>query len=465
MQIEYPYDTSDLTGVTSVIPGCSSHSHEDPPPDPLSPLNIRISVFMDGTLNNLFNTHVGGGQYSGEHVSYRNTYSNVARMAMNLVTVCSANTYHLPVYVQGIGSLAGRPDSPDPDVGTGWGSTGVEARVIACINHIRSRIQDLSRGNHVIQNLKIDAFGFSRGAAAARHFVHNVLQSGGTSLISTLRTNDHFAITEYRMPFIGLYDTVASFGVDRADDPLELNLDAIRLAQVEKVVQLAAADEHRFYFPLIDINSVPSPRGEQIFLPGAHSDIGGGYNNRDDGDRTEVNLDVFKIEEGTFGEKTNRIMQQKRYLERRGWYEPSELQWNPENPLSLVANRHHIGNQYSLVPLHIMKNKATVAELHFNLDDYPIPDWHDNLLGRIKTRIEDSRSDADTWLNASDEQLVRLRHLNLHFSSRYNEFAHLVGYKHGPQFYTAASPGTPESWSENNGHTLNGVRKRRIYHG
>ena len=78
---------------------------------------------------------------------------------------------------------------------------------------------------------------------------------------------------------MGLYDTVASFGIGHGTDTSDLKLDSITKARF--VYHLASDDEYRDNFPLTNINSC-GLRGIEFILPGVHSDIGGSYLNNDE---------------------------------------------------------------------------------------------------------------------------------------------------------------------------------------
>lgn len=137
----------------------------------------------------------------------------------------------------------------------------------------------------LIHHLEFDIFGFSRGAAAARHFANEVLKPGGGLLREVLRPGQFGLASGFdwardaRINFIGLFDTVAAIVDPRRGDwspsnhlnpGINLYLPA---GCARKVVQLTARDERRWNFAL---NSV-APEHQEIELPGAHSDIGGGY--------------------------------------------------------------------------------------------------------------------------------------------------------------------------------------------
>ncbi|MFJ5359320.1 T6SS phospholipase effector Tle1-like catalytic domain-containing protein, partial [Pectobacterium sp. CHL-2024] len=190
-----------------------------------------------------------------------------------------------------------------------------------------------------IHRIVFDVFGFSRGAAAARHFVNVIDQKADHPLVqaiantSTIRLKAGFdwaSRDDVRITFVGIFDTVAS-----SYHP-SLN---IRLQDdcAERVVHLTALDEVRKHFPLTRITptaigtSIPAHFTE-LALPGAHSDIGGGYYSRwslrnpnSDPALTEcLELERFMSEEATTTPETESraYLQAKAYAEEKiaqGW--------------------------------------------------------------------------------------------------------------------------------------------------
>jgi len=110
--------------------------------------------------------------------------------------------------------------------------------------------------------------------------------------------------------FTGLYDTVASYGVVHSNDTRELGLDAVRYSV--HVLQLAADDEHRSNFRLTNINSKGSL---EKFLPGVHSDVGGGYV---DGSDEEIKLNYTITSLAA-------LKKDRDFLVEQGWYLPTEI--------------------------------------------------------------------------------------------------------------------------------------------
>jgi RHS repeat-associated protein len=122
------------------------------------------------------------------------------------------------------------------------------------------------------ENVNIDIVGFSRGAAMARDFANRVAAG--------LRANKFKksgACVQIR--FVGLWDTVAQFGLNGADNT-EWNLSIPEEAM--NVFQAVALNEHRYAFPGEAIG-----RGTQKGFIGSHADIGGSYGT---GDLSDVAL-------------------------------------------------------------------------------------------------------------------------------------------------------------------------------
>lgn len=224
----------------------------------VDPAEHRIGIFFDGTQNNRNNSELREQceeaslpacksieKLIGTGSSFDGGPTNVARLRQAYAGSA--------IYIEGIGTNAGKADS-NLDMAFGTGATGVIARSEEGLAKISAMIASLPSGP-----VAVDVFGFSRGAAAARHFVNILLESNQGR--------------EVRVAFVGLFDTVAAIGPNTTDD----NNGAVRLYiapwAAEKVIQLAAQNEYRDNFAL---NSV-RPDHTEIKLFGTHSDIGGGY--------------------------------------------------------------------------------------------------------------------------------------------------------------------------------------------
>lgn len=275
-------------------------------------VTVRLGVFFDGTGNNRYNSQIGMdcqamaevnqnrhiAECAGRHVdpdsSYSMELSNIAKLATvychrpvaaNLGDGLKA---FWPIYVSGVGTLSGGRDSFWPGQSFGRGRTGVIAKVARAVKKVGSRLESFSLNNpgSVINALELDVFGFSRGAAAARHFVNEVLKQdkGGLEPVlnrrcTSLSPDFSWACGSVRLRVIGLFDTVAAVGGirdlanlgDARNDRVNLYLPP---GCADQVLHLVARDEARHNFSL---NSVMPHWSREIVLPGAHSDIGGGY--------------------------------------------------------------------------------------------------------------------------------------------------------------------------------------------
>lgn len=238
------------------------------------PRTLRIGVFFDGTGNNRYNSLEALGASPGEQhsISYTNALTNVALLYALYPSTNQASAGQPMMerlYVEGIGTTGGQADSLWSQV-TGRGCTGVVERVKQASQALAERVAQHAQASGALPSiaLQVDLFGFSRGAAAARHLA-NDLHRGRQSQFAQALSSQTSVDCRVSIGFIGLFDTVvavlAPFDDDRAGLDLEL---APGLA--EQMVQLVAGDEHRYHFPLV-------PTANDIVLPGAHSDIGGGY--------------------------------------------------------------------------------------------------------------------------------------------------------------------------------------------
>lgn len=128
----------------------------------------------------------------------------------------------------------------------------------------------------LINIINISIFGFSRGAALARAFSNDMLKKCITGKDDVLRYNG----VPIRMNFMGLFDTVASFGLPSLTIDTPFNEKNLVVSHaVERCVHYVAAHELRFSFPvdLIRKNGMLKPGWTETIYPGAHSDVGGGY--------------------------------------------------------------------------------------------------------------------------------------------------------------------------------------------
>ncbi|MDY4326825.1 DUF2235 domain-containing protein, partial [Pectobacterium brasiliense] len=333
---------------------------------------LRIGVFFDGTGNNTYNAESGlkkveqwlaetcadpaqrekelrGCQMGRLPVSdsAANDITNVGKLYDQYIF--GAKTLSAHSYISGIGTrdpVAGKEGmeyrsdnmlTKGLDLDFGGENTSIVGKVNqACEQSIVSAVmrdlEDVLPNIECIHRIVFDVFGFSRGAAAARHFVNVIDQKNNHPLVQaianipTIRLKAGFDWAnreDVRITFVGIFDTVAS-----SYHP-SLN---IRLQDdcAERVVHLTALDEVRKHFPLTRVTptaigtSIP-PHFTELALPGAHSDIGGGYYSRwslpnpnSDPALTEcLELERFMSEEAT----TTPDMESRAYHQARAYAE------------------------------------------------------------------------------------------------------------------------------------------------
>jgi len=336
---------------------------------PIPSVNITLNLFFDGTANNKTNVEAGYSyKESDGNDSFANDFSNVVR---GYDAIDPNEEMQVKVYVEGIGTVDLKSDNDwtgQPLLGGGLGDydRGIEAKVTkGCIKSAKAIKNKKSRfGNKTLDTLIINVFGFSRGAAAARHFLHVANSSasyfstdGGKIRIEPLhlyeesivgeKTKDHeFFLIDKKYKdwvktfgyfgaclvknelfpkhiifnFAGLYDTVASFGFDHRgkwlirNDTKQLGLTSVSKSRF--IFQIAADDEYRDNFDLTNIDSC-GLRGLEITLPGVHSDIGGGYKNGH-----EQLLDKYKYESSYVFKSSSKeeCEKFKRILITEGWF-------------------------------------------------------------------------------------------------------------------------------------------------
>ena len=278
-------------------------------------ITLTIGVFFDGTGNNTANTAARQGACTGEHFgmndaestsaleqciqqnhgvsgtaagSYLGYYSNVHWLNTLYSTdfPSHAEQGQQTIYIEGIGTETNAGDSTY-GMGTGQGDTGVLRKTDKAVAALTSAIKDyLAKPSETnvmaVRELQFDIFGFSRGAAAARHFANRIFSQDSAIVAAINAGLDGIAFSGTpggKTRFLGIFDTVAAIGTPvnglnpHSADSGDVNL-ALRPGVAEKVFHITAQHECRFNFAL---NSV-KPAWPELALPGAHSDIGGGYN-------------------------------------------------------------------------------------------------------------------------------------------------------------------------------------------
>jgi uncharacterized protein (DUF2235 family) len=161
-------------------------------------------------------------------------------------------------YERGVGTRFGRLGRIVGGI-TGLGARSRVGRALAKLD------QRLAHGD-----TNIDVIGFSRGAALALHFANQVW-------FRAQQRKRHLPIR-----FLGLWDTVPSFGVP--GNGLNIGWDLDVPDSVERCAHALALDERRKTFPpwrpLLRVHDVADPpRLTEVWFRGVHSDVGGGNRN------------------------------------------------------------------------------------------------------------------------------------------------------------------------------------------
>jgi|GEM_PF-352129 len=394
-------------------------------------LKLRIGVFFDGTGNNRFNSDSVYYKYKNQFPidemnypenkltetatkrkiksfvpesgsSYWNNYSNVALLhdlyqeKIEFDRTNNIANIQFRQYVEGIGTLDGEQDD---FIGSGLAESdrGVIKRVNQCCENIVTQllkkltINKISLENLHIEEIKFDIFGFSRGAAAARHFCNEILKrklitektknpigqlkftevptpipsikdiqkkeldfilkekidatlqtSNTGSIMSVLFRNKlsiDYPVENVTVEFLGIFDTVISQLLEKMNiidsaktikdnenivkilskpiilgtqtiippiDPVSSTLKALvplageiivdkllklnaeiadlpkintelKHTSIKKIFHIMAMSDWRKNFPVTPVNDSENVR--QLWMLGAHSDIGGGYSN------------------------------------------------------------------------------------------------------------------------------------------------------------------------------------------
>lgn len=313
---------------------------EKAPDDPKDkkPLTIRIILLCDGTNNNKaniverekFEANVHSEAYdnfgNGLDTSYDNGRTNIAAMEPHVKDGegVGGYSYVAKIYVQGQGTTQFEADDT-PGLAMGALASGVFERaregIREALNLLYTKL--LSKKvpeEYFIKQVDVDVFGFSRGAATARHAIH-VLTTEESTVISDPMGIGHelvvtnqplfdrlritYGYTEMRADkvkiiFAGLYDTVVSVNASQLKPTWLANntRNQKAVAKARCALHLAAADEHRQDFPLHKIKSaLDAGTGAEYYLPGVHSDIGGSYNlaNQSLIDNNQNNAEIREI--------------------------------------------------------------------------------------------------------------------------------------------------------------------------
>lgn len=377
-------------------------------------VSITLGIFFDGTLNNKTNTierrdktdaYKKKGGNPKDNNSYNNDWSNVARLWDNY-------DKNFGIYIEGIGTDDKEKDSM-LGYAFGTGSTGIRGKVKKGCEEIVKKVKNIKNAKKAdkIEVLTFDVFGFSRGAAAARNFVHEIGKSKYKATTKTYAQrevvvtltydSDGDSVSSKQLPkwghlglkleeagitvdvlkirFLGIYDTVSSYSKnlsampDFHNDVEELSLNDIGRAQT--VIHFVAENEHRENFDLTNTHV-----GIEKIFPGVHCDVGGAY---EDGTETWEEIE-------TSWTTSTKLEALRSKLIADAWYTKEQLSISPGFYLSLKGTRDLV-KRYSYVPLHFMAEygaQQTVPLTVKKLINETYSITSDPLLMRVKDRLK-----------------------------------------------------------------------------
>ncbi|MCH2075439.1 MAG: DUF2235 domain-containing protein [Rhodobacteraceae bacterium] len=237
---------------------------------------LNVGIFFDGTYNNAYDQSI----LATNVWRLFNHYKERSDAIFSSDGSCKIEDF-ARTYIPGIGSESGGFDRGFGGF-SGYGEDGIFDKLEQGVTGLREAI-DESGGLDYVTEVRIDIFGFSRGAATARVFASAIAAAG---------------VAKIKTRFLGLYDTLGSFGMpgDRFQSYptaprtiqgkpgahvssslvpmfnvgiLDLNIHG---STAETVFQIAADDEYRAFFPLSSV--LPGGQCTEVFCPGSHGDIG-----------------------------------------------------------------------------------------------------------------------------------------------------------------------------------------------
>ncbi|MDR3026197.1 DUF2235 domain-containing protein [Chryseobacterium sp.] len=217
---------------------------------------ISVGIFFDGTGNNGVNI-LSSDKPLSNNESYYGTFTNIYKLYSLFIG-------DEKIYIEGIGTVTGSEDNnfamatcANPPYDNGYSS---DDKLQKAGDFVQQIIHDQAKEYHFY------IYGFGRGGMLARTFCNQLLT--------------HYSLGNCRIKFLGAFDTVES----KPFNTYNLNIPA----QVENALHICAVNESRFFFPLTGFfenskimedqkSENASSVWKEIFVPGDHADIGGGY--------------------------------------------------------------------------------------------------------------------------------------------------------------------------------------------
>lgn len=405
---------------------------------------LRIGVFFDGTGQNNPND-----AYKEKWGNKSRT--NVARL-FDAYPEKTGESY--AIYISGVGTVdgidmsgernpiidAGEDETMMGQVAGVFDDTGAFRKWQSLLGRLRIIIADLIDTGFYqkINHIEFDVFGFSRGAALARHFINAALEGvpdylnkekghnpvdiypnlfGNESHEAFNKdNNDFYSIDMTRrisVRFAGLFDTVGSFYWAGNEDEGNFIL-GLNQKSAKTVFQICAKHEYRKNFPLTALdggegmNAFADGTFYQEVFPGCHTDIGGGYPSKEQYGRTDLperlnrpvdsTYNRHQIKTTSFYEKYKTDLQQisnayeatdftNRMLEKENqeWAKHTQDTSQLHAEVKLVDGQllyYHfvpISNALSGLTLERMKQQGEMHGIEWNNNEFPpLPDYENS---------------------------------------------------------------------------------------
>lgn len=350
------------------------------------------------------------------------------------------DVYRFNIYVEGAGTKTMNDGSNLLGSGFGNGDTGVVALVSKAVMMVSNIVKGFKSKR---PELHFDVFGFSRGATCARLFAFLIARDG-EMLGSESKFKKFQAASLYKdhklhfldedeyknkwVDFLGIYDTVSSIGITYDNNVKDFGLYSPTMSRVKNTFHLCAIDEFREHFALTDIGKAANSNNAELFIPGCHSDVGGGYTLKNETfsliyrpgliEKNRIYIDNPQSKSG----RTEELSADTLYT--LGWvYSKGETFTNYVTGY-IDCNREKVLGGYSNIPLRMMVKRAKIKT---SLDKFSIfPAYRFDIpkrlskIGQEMLALANSTTGRNWYFpdgGYSSLQYRVLRHTYLHFSS------------------------------------------------
>lgn len=306
--------------------------------------------------------------------------------------------FQLAIYINGCGT----EDNQENDLftmATGWSLplTGIKRGVIdktdIAVDLIKSEFNKLLlSGEFIFKSIEFELFGFSRGAASARHLANRIARNDIKlrQVIKQFFTNESYkSIKNYpcgKISFMGLFDTVAAI---LALNQLDFDINSSKTGDVnielnsniaENIFHITAGHEIKYCYSL---NTILPNFVAELELPGCHIDIGGGHPDVVD-EALFISKPYYSMEFGVNDEQQSTAYKQaeKEYnllINHRHWgeiFQRSKVEivsWKKQiffnlylHGSAVISSRNNVCNGIEKIALNAMLQYAELKGCHFN---------------------------------------------------------------------------------------------------